>query len=80
MRTVDLKFAELCSEIDYWKSEAERYKAMYEEEIAINTAQTKKGIADNMNMVGQILKIALNSEQTENGFLIKNKDSFTDEH
>lgn len=72
MKTINLKFNELCDEIDYWKDEAEHYRLKYEKLHKEYIGQLDKSTKDSMDMCGKIFSVMLRSEQTEKGVLIKN--------
>ena len=69
--TADLKFLQLCDEIDMWKNEAEFYKEKYEEVTKEYAKLLDTSLNDAKHTAGQLLTIMFNSEQTENGILIK---------
>lgn len=73
-RTADLKFIELCDEIDYWREramsaeeDARRWKDDYTKQINQSLDFAKKGVA-------QALMFALNTTDDENGNLVIKKD------
>jgi hypothetical protein len=71
--TANLKFIELCEEIDMWKNEAMYYKEKYEESTKDYSKLLSSSIADAKNTTGQLLSLMFNSEQTDEGLLIKQK-------
>ena len=75
MRTADVKFLQLCNEIDQWKEEANYWKEKYEElqkeyseHINQNLVSAQKGVAN-------ALMFALPVKDDENGNLIIDKES-----
>ena len=75
MRTADVKFLQLCNEIDQWKEEANYWKEKYEElqkeyseHINQNLVSAQKGVAN-------ALMFALSVKDDENGNLIIEKES-----
>ena len=75
MRTADVKFLQLCNEIDQWKEEANYWKEKYEElqkeyseHINQNLVSAQKGVAN-------ALMFALSVKDDENGNLIIDKES-----
>lgn len=74
MKKAESLFLELCEEIDYWKSEANYYKEQYEKANKDFQEATTRSINHNMDMVGQMLKIALNSEPSDKGLLIRKSE------
>jgi hypothetical protein len=75
MRTADIKFHELCEEIDYWKhkakkaeEEAEYYREEYSKLLNENLARSQQGVAN-------ALLFALSVKDDEEGNLILDKDS-----
>lgn len=74
MKKAENLILDLCEEIDYWKSEAKYYKEQYEIANRDFHEATTRSINHNMDMVGQMLKIVINSEPTEKGLLIKHVD------
>lgn len=71
MKTVNMKFNELCDEIDFWKGEAEYYRLKYEKLHKKYMGHLDDSTKDSMNMCGKIFSIMLRSEETEKGILIK---------
>jgi hypothetical protein len=55
MKTIDLKFAELCDEIDYWKSEAYKWKNRYIELRQEHTSTVKDSIKHGEAMIGNFV-------------------------
>ena len=71
--TADLKFLELCYEIDCWKQEAEYYKNLYNESQKDYNELLNRGIADGQKTVGSLLSLMLNASTIEEGTIIKIK-------
>lgn len=75
MKTIDIKFSELCEEIDYWKERAkyaeesaEDWKNQYTTLLNESLATAQKGVAN-------ALMFALHATDDENGNLVISKDS-----
>ena len=75
MRTVDVKFFELCDEIDHWKrraaeaeKEANYWKTEYHNHIRTSLVRTNRDIAN-------MLTLALHVTDDENGNLVISKES-----
>ena len=73
--TADLKFSDLCREIDYWKNiakealkDAEYWKGEYMKHLNNSLASAQKGVAD-------ALMFALSVTDDENGNLVIPKES-----
>ena len=69
MKTVDYKFHELCQEIDYWKDQADYYKAKYEEEIQRSVKETNRQLEESKRNVANALMFALTVKDNEDGSL-----------
>jgi hypothetical protein len=74
MKTVDIKFLDLCDEIDYWKERAEKaekdakyWQEEYSKHLNESLASAQKGVAN-------ALMFALSVRDDENGNLVINKD------
>jgi hypothetical protein len=74
MKTFDIKFSELCDEIDYYKFEAERWKAKYEELKNETTKKTSDDLTRAQRDVGNALMFAFHVKDDENGNLVINKE------
>lgn len=64
MKTLDIKFNEMCEEIDYWKAEALHWKReakYYQKEYSKSITD---GINNNYNMVGLMLKSIIEPSKT----------------
>lgn len=75
MKTAEIKFLELCDEIDYWKDEAK--KAQKEAEYWKNEYSThlQESLASAQRGVAQALTIALAvTDDAEGNLVIKKKD------
>jgi hypothetical protein len=74
-RTIDIKFSDLCDEIDYWKArtmkaeeDADYWKNEYTENLNKNLASAQKGVAN-------ALMFALSVRDDENGNLVIDKEN-----
>ncbi len=75
MKTVDLKFWELCDEIDYWKERAKHYEKEYNDLLAENAIQSKERLLDAQKGVANALRFALCIKDNADGSLsIDKKD------
>lgn len=75
MKTVDIKFHELCEEIDYWKERAEKaeedaeyWKNQYNIQSGERLVEAQKGVAN-------ALMFALHVHDDEDGNLVMDKES-----
>lgn len=75
MKTADIKFLDLCEEIDYWKERAEAaeadakyWKDEYSKHLSESLASAQKGVAN-------ALMFALSVRDDENGNLIIDKEN-----
>lgn len=75
MKTIDIKFSELCDEIDFWKErseqaeqDAEYWKNQYQTLLNESLINAKKGVAN-------ALMFALHATDDENGNLVIDKES-----
>jgi len=69
VRTADMKFIELCDEIDYWKDQAEYYKTKYEEEIQRSVEDANRQLEESKRGVANALMFALSVKDNEDGSL-----------
>jgi hypothetical protein len=68
-KTIDLKFSELCHEIDYWKSEAEYYKEKYESELRQSIETSNERMDEARKGVANALMFAFSVTDSEDGSL-----------
>ena len=75
MKTTDIKFYELCDEIDYWKEKAsaaaidvEYWKGEYSKQLHEGLISSQKGVAN-------ALMLALSVQDGADGSLILDKES-----
>lgn len=75
MKTTEIKFYELCDEIDYWKeraknaeADAKHWRDKYSEQTNQRLESAQKGVAD-------ALMFALSVRDDENGNLVIDKDT-----
>lgn len=73
--TADIKFLELCEEIDFWKEQARYYKKEYEQQLQERSIESKQNLVDAQEGVANALRFALAVEDGENGELIINKEN-----
>jgi hypothetical protein len=78
MKTVDVKFLQLCNEIDQWKDEANYWKEKYEELNKEYSQHLNQSLASAQKGVANALMFALSVKEDENGNLIINKESRKD--
>ena len=60
--TADIKFLELCEEIDYWKVTAKHWEIAYKNLQTEHTAMLKDSIRHGEEMVGGFLSLVLNND------------------
>ena len=75
MRTADIKFVELCDEIDRWKAEAKYWKEMFEQERDERTELLNQNMLNAKKGVANALMLALHVKDDEEGNLVIDKDS-----
>ena len=75
VRTADMKFIELCDEIDYWKAEAEHWKKEYKDMRADNIKRMNESMESAKQGVANALMFALSVEDQPDGSLKINKDN-----
>ena len=73
MKTIDIKFYELCNEVDYWKAEAKRYKELYEEELRQRSIESSERLLEAQKGVADALIFALHVKDTPDGSLVLDK-------
>jgi hypothetical protein len=73
MKTADIKFLDLCEEIDYWReraekaeADAEHWKEEYSKQLDSSLKSAQKGVAN-------ALMLALSVRDDENGNLVIDK-------
>jgi len=74
-KRIDVMAYELCEEIDHWKSEAKRYKALYEEEVKNYNQMTTERLEDAKKGVANALMFALSVRDNEDGSLSISKEN-----
>ena len=74
-RTIDIKFHELCDEIDYWKGQAEYYKDLYEKEVMQRNVESKERLLQTQKDVANTLMFALHATDDKDGNLVIDKKS-----
>ena len=75
MRTADIKFLQLCNEIDQWKDEANYWKEKYEELQKEYSEHINQSLVSAQKGVANALMFALSVKDDENGNLIIDKES-----
>ena len=74
-RTIDIKFHELCEEIDYWKNQANYYKDLYEKEVTQRSIESKERLLQTQKDVANALRLALYATDDKDGNLVIDKES-----
>ncbi len=74
MLTADIKFFELCEEIDYWKSEAQKWENQYNEMVAKYNTLINDDIKHSQVMIGNLVKLALVSDEEKIKQVFWNKE------
>ena len=72
--TAEITFIELCEEVDYWKSEAKKWKELYQNEVQERNKEWNERNEDAKKAVGNALMFALSVKDDANGNLIINKE------
>lgn len=75
VRTADMKFIELCDEIDYWRAESEHWKKEYEDMRADNIKRMNESMESAKQGVANALMFALSVEDQPDGSLKINKEN-----
>lgn len=75
MKTADIKFNELCDEIDYWKAKAEYYKQKYEEELESHSKFVNDQLEESKKGVANALMLALSIEDKPDGSISISKEN-----
>lgn len=70
MRTADIKFLDMCEEIDRWKNEAAYYKEKYEEELQRNVEASNRSMQIAKQGVADALMLSLNIKEGDGGSLV----------
>lgn len=64
MKTIDIKFYELCNEIDYWKNQAKYWEAEYNEKNKKYRELIDYSINHSYTMIGKTIeKLLLDSDK-----------------
>jgi len=74
MKTIDLKFTELCDEIDYWKDQALKYKQDAEYWQGEYSSHLHESFKSTQRGIGQALMLALSVKDNPDGSLSINKE------
>lgn len=67
---IDTLVSDLCEEIDMWKQEAKYWKEKHDQASADHIKTVNESIKSNESMIGNLLMVALNSSEDENGNLV----------
>ena len=81
MKTIGLKFSELCEELDYYKDSADYWKKMYDEEIRKSSIRSTEALIEAKRGVANALKFALVATDDAKGNLVikkEDRDIFAD--
>ena len=70
MRTANMKFLELCEEIDSWKEEAQYWKEKYEEATKEHHEYLNESLLSAQKGVANALMFCLSAKDDENGNLV----------
>jgi hypothetical protein len=65
--TIEIKFRELCNEIDYWKELSFYYKELYEQEKKKKFDMLNESIEHGKAMMGNVLKLLLDEDIVKEG-------------
>ena len=74
VRTADMKFIELCDEIDYWKAQAEYWKKEYEDMRDENIKRTNESLKSAQQGVANALMFAMSVKDNADGSLSISKE------
>ncbi len=75
MKTIDIKFFELCDEIDQWKEEVKFWKDKYEKLEKDYKNHLDNSLKSAQKDVANILTFALHATDDKNGNLVISKNS-----
>lgn len=75
MQRIEILTADLCEEIDYWKSEANKWKSLYEEERDANIKAMNERFEESKKGVANALLFALSVSDNPDGSLSINKEN-----
>lgn len=64
IRTADLKFYELCEEVDMWKDESAYWQEKYENLLKEHNDMVRSSIRHNEGMIAGFLKLIINKDIT----------------
>ena len=71
--TIDLKFSDLCDEIDYWKIEAKYWKDEYDNLLKEDIKKSNESLEHAQKGVANALMFALSATDDEKGNLVISK-------
>jgi molecular chaperone GrpE (heat shock protein) len=74
MKTIDLKLAELCDEIDFWKAEAKHYKERFENLRNEMIKDSRERLEESQKGIANALMFALSVKDDGDGNLVVSKD------
>lgn len=69
MRTIDLKFSEICDEVDHWKAEAEYWKEQYKKLQVEYHENVNESIQNNYDVIGTVLGSMLDKDSNPSKLL-----------
>ena len=74
MKTIDIKFSQLCDEIDHWKEEAEYWKDKFKSLDLEMRNRLAKDFQESKRGIGQMLSLALSVKEGKDGSLVIPKE------
>jgi hypothetical protein len=74
MKTVDIKFSQLCEEIDYWKSEAQYWKEMHDKINREHNEFISERLTESKVGIGNALMLLLATNDLPNGDIVIKKE------
>ena len=75
MKTVNIKFYDLCDEIDYWKNKANYYKKQFEEERKARSILLNETMLSSQKGIANALMLTLSVEDNKDGSLSISKEN-----
>jgi len=75
MKTIEIKFNDLCDEIDYWKDKANCYKKQFEEERKARSMLLNETMMSAKKVVANALMLALSVEDNKDGGISISKEN-----
>lgn len=74
MKTIDIVVHDLCEEVDYWKELAEKYEALYKEQLTREAEESNRRLKEAQKGVANALMFALSVSDNEDGSLSVSKE------